>query len=251
MTRCVWNKHDRAVKRINGTAEARPGYFAVSLNTSIHAEMTAAHHTALYRFTFPKGGKRDTSKAAADGIPYKPVILADLTDLSESRGDGNITVNAKSGRITGSGVFRPSFGIGTYNLHFCADFKGAKILDTGVWVNNRPGSNPKSLNLGNDQQGPPLPGGAWVQFEAPGTNQIIARVGVSYKSTEQACRSAEKEIPNFDFRATRYAAEDAWREKLNVVKVDNTGISENLQRTFWSGIYRSLLSPQDYTGEFS
>lgn len=250
MTRCNWNKHDRATKRINGTVEARPGYFAVTLNSSIRTEITTANHTALYRFTFPKGLKSREAKAAADGTPYKPVILSDLTDLADSRGAGNMTVDPKTGRLTGSGVFRPSFGIGKYQLHFCADFKGAKVIDTGVWMNNRPGSEPKSVNIPDDQSSPPLPAGAWVQFEKPGTNQIFARVGVSYKSVDQACRSAEKEIPNFDFRATRYQAEDAWREKLEVVKVNNKGVSDNLQKTFWSGIYRSLLSPQDYTGKF-
>lgn len=34
---CLFTKIDRASSRINGTAEAHPGYFAITLNTSIHA----------------------------------------------------------------------------------------------------------------------------------------------------------------------------------------------------------------------
>lgn len=220
------------------------------MNTSVRAEMTVTNHTALYRFTFPTDGTPTKSggNTTQHKMPYSPLILADLTDLSNSRSNGNITVDAKSGRITGSGTFSPSFGIGTYDSFFCADFEGGKIRDTGVFMNNRAGSEPKSLRLPND--GNTVPGGAWVQFHPPKSNQIQARVGLSFISTEQACRNAEREIPDFNFQNVKQAAEKAWREKLSTIKVNNTGVSKSLQRTFWSGIYRTLLSPQDYTGKF-
>ncbi|KAK5987008.1 putative secreted glycosidase [Cladobotryum mycophilum] len=244
---CYFPKTLRASKRINGTVVARAGYFAVSLNTSIKAEMTVTNHTALYRFTFPTDGTptKDTDKK----VPYSPLILADLTDLSNSRTNAMIAVDANTGRITGNGTFRPSFGIGNYNLYFCADFKGAKLRDTGIFVNNRAGNEPKKFRAFDDGQNPILPAGAWAQFHPPENNQILARVGVSFMNTAQACSNAEKEIPNYDFEGVRASAEDAWRHKLNVIKVDATGVDKSLQRTFWSGIYRTLLSPQDYTGE--
>ena len=220
--------------------------------------MTAANHTALYRFTFPTDGS-PTKKPAGhandthpEPLPYSPLILADLTDLQDSRSDGSIMVDPETGRITGNGTFKPSFGIGTYDLHFCADFQGADIRDTGVFQGIRAGNQFKSLRTFEDNVNrPPLPGGAWVQFHAPQSNQILVRVGLSFFSTSQACRNAEKEIPEFDFAATRAEAEDAWREKLSTVSVDNTGVDKSLQRTFWSGIYRAFISPQDYTGKKS
>ncbi|KAG8412722.1 hypothetical protein J3458_013163 [Metarhizium acridum] len=223
------------------------GYFAVTMNTSVHAEMTVTSHTALYRFTFPTDGTpTKRSGNATLKMPYSPLILADLTDLADSRSHGSISVDAQSGRITGLGTFNPSFGIGTYNSYFCADFNGAEIRDTGVFMNNRAGTEPKSLQLPTD--GNTVPGGAWVQFHPPQSNQIQARVGLSFISTERACNNAEAEIPDFNFKNVTRAAEKAWRTKLNVVKVNNTGVSKSLQRTFWSGVYRTMLSPQDYTG---
>ncbi|KAL1854459.1 hypothetical protein VTK73DRAFT_8741 [Phialemonium thermophilum] len=50
---CLFTKTLRASQRINDTVRASPGYFALSLNTSVHAEMTVSNRTALYRFTFP------------------------------------------------------------------------------------------------------------------------------------------------------------------------------------------------------
>lgn len=190
-------------------------------------------------------------KRQANKLPYSPLILADLTDLADSRTDGQIKVDPDTGRITGNGTFTPSFGIGTYELHFCADFKGAKIRDTGVWINNRAGNSSQYLVVATDGNNkPPLPAGAYVRFHRPESDQILARVGLSFFSTDQACRNAEKEIGDFDFAAVREDAEEAWRSKLGVVSVDSTGTDKSLQRIFWSGIYRSFISPQDYTGRF-
>jgi putative alpha-1,2-mannosidase len=211
--------------------------------------MTTTNHTALYRITFPSNGTAATKNGSA--VPYSPLILVDLTDLPDSRTDGNIIVDPATGRISGTGTFSPSFGIGSYNLSFCADFSGASVRETGVFQNNRAGSEVKTLSTRKDgvNNSPPLPAGAWTQFEKPANNQILVRVGVSFIGPEQACRSAETEIPDFGFDKVRSAAEEVWRKKLSVVEVDATGVSDELQTVFWSGMYRAMISPQDYTGE--
>ncbi|KAF2087807.1 glycoside hydrolase family 92 protein [Saccharata proteae CBS 121410] len=245
---CKFTKVDRATARVNGSATASPGYFSVELETEIKGEATVSNHTALYRFTFPD---EPVFQNGSTGSKLSPLILADLTDLGESRSNGSIEVDPSTGRITGNGTFVPSFGLGTYSLHFCADFSGATIRDTGVFINNRAGSQPKSLRTETDGiNDPPLPAGAWVQFDKPTTNnQILARVGVSFISASRACANAEKEMPSFNFQDVKTSAEEVWRQKLGVVSVDATGVSDELQTTFWSGMYRSMISPQDYTGE--
>ncbi|KAF7187126.1 putative secreted glycosidase [Pseudocercospora fuligena] len=243
LNQCVFPITDRAVPRINGSVEAHPGYFAITMQTQIKTEMTTTNHTALYRFTFPE-------QPTEQNATLSPLILADLTDLPQSRSNGSISVDGESGRISGSGVFNPSFGIGSYELFFCADFSGADLRDTGVFMNNRAGSEPKNLSVYTDGVNEVLPAGAWTRFEAPkSNNQILARVGVSFISTEQACSSAEKEIPDFDFDGVHSAAQQAWDDALNVIEVTPGGVNSSLQTTFWSGVYRAGISPQDYTGE--
>lgn len=254
ISRCRFAKTSRATPRDNGTVQARPGYFAVSLNTSVKAEMSVSNHSALYRFTFPR--------ASAD-TPYSPLLLLDLTDLSNSRTNGTVKVSKSSGRITASGTFGPSFGVGSYNLYACVDFGGAgagagMIRDTGTFVNDQPSNTTRKLNQpGSAGDGTPVPAGGWVRFSAPegsdsdddSSRQILVRVGLSFMSTCQACGNAVNEVGDWDFERLRTDAEDAWRAKLGTVKVDGTGVSTALQTVFWSGLYRSLLSPQDYTGE--
>lgn len=198
--------------------------------------MTVTKHTALYRFNFPSKppGNYNSSKSVS------PLIQVDLTDLQQSIYYGRIDVNNSTGRISGNGTFSPSFGVGSYNLHFCADFSGAPITKTGFY---------NSLHMRKARDAQPLPAGAWVQFSPTVDNQILARVGVSFVSVAQACQSAEREISDFDFEKVRSNAEAAWRQKLEVIQVDAKRVSDDFQTTFWSGIYRTMISPQDYTGE--
>jgi putative alpha-1,2-mannosidase len=174
----------------------------------------------------------------------------DLTDLSDSRMDnGTINIDAKSGRMTGSGVFRGSFSAGNYAAFFCADFKGAAIRDSGIFANSRASSAVQTLTISRSINGYPLPGGGFFRFRSPKTNPILVRVGVSLISSAQACSSAETEIPTFDFEATKSAAETAWRNKLLPVTVSTNGVDKSLLTNFYSGIYRTMVNPQDYTGE--
>ena len=249
MNLCPFQSGDRQILFDRDETKAHPGYFSPGkLASGIRAEITAANHTALYKFTLPP------EPVAPLTGKLSPLVLVDLNDLPGSRSNGSVHVDDSTGRIVGNGTFNPSFGVGWYTLHFCADFKGAPIRETGVWINNRAGSHPKHLKVVpdgvNGNNSPKLPAGAYVWFKAPnGTLEIDVRVGLSFISTTQACLNAEKEIPNFDFKKTLSAAEDAWKEKLNVVELDPGGVDEDLLKTFWSGIYRSMISPQDYTGE--
>ncbi|PTU16972.1 hypothetical protein P175DRAFT_0121722 [Aspergillus ochraceoroseus IBT 24754] len=52
-----------------------------------------------------------------------------------------------------------------------------------------------------------------------------------------------------DFEQIRKSAEDTWREQLNPVSVTSGGADEALQTMVWSGVYRTMLDPQDLTGE--
>jgi len=86
-----------------------------------------------------------------------------------------------------------------------------KYEDTGVFINTRAANKPKNLSVTSDGiNSPPLPAGAWTQFQAPENDQILVRVGVSFISVAQACQDAGVEISDFVFETVSSAAEDAW-----------------------------------------
>lgn len=240
--RCVYPKKSRKTQFVNSSIKATPGYFGLELVSGIEVDMTTTQHTSLFRFKFPK--------TEAVGNASSPLILMDLTDLSDSRQDnGSISVDAETGRMTGNAKFLPSFGSGNYIAYFCADFSGSSIRDNGIFVNSRASADVKDLKISRSINGYPLPGGAFIRFESPGDNAILARVGVSLISSDQACSSAEKEIPSFDFDATHTAAETEWRNKISPIVVNRNGVNDSMLKNFYSGIYRTMVNPQDYTGE--
>lgn len=127
----------------------------------------------------------------------------------------------------------------------------ATVHDSGDWVNDRAGTEPKDLFDTPRVQQLQSPGWRVMRFVRPENGTVSVRVGVSCVSTDKACKTAEKEIPgpDYDFGGLRKLAEDAWLKKLSPVAVESGGVSEDLLRTFWSGIYRTMLDPQDLTGE--
>ena len=239
---CNYPKKSRATQFINDTLKASPGFFSLTLNSGVQVDMTTAQHTSLFRFTFPA--------TDASGNASSPLILLDLTDLSDSRQDnGTIAVDGASGRMTGNARFLPSFGSGNYVAYFCADFQGAAIRDNGIFANSRASADVKNLTISRSINGYPLPGGGFIRFNSPGDTPILARVGLSLISSDRACSNAEAEIPTFDFEGIRTTAEDTWRMKINPIQVSTTGVNSSLLANFYSGIYRTMVNPQDYTGE--
>jgi putative alpha-1,2-mannosidase len=239
LNQCIFPKASRKIPYEENSVKSTPGYFGITLSSGVAADMTAAQHTSLFRFKFP---------TTTNGT--SPLLLLDLTDLADSRQDNaTISVDGESGRMTGSAVFKPSFGSGTWKGYFCADFKGADIRDNGIFVNSRPSADVKDLMISRGINQGPLPGGGFIRFKSNPADGILTRIAVSLISTEQACRSAESEIPNFDFDNTYDAAKDAWREKLDPISISTTGVSASLITNFYSGIYRTMVNPQNYTGE--
>lgn len=237
----------RATPYKNDSVKARPGYFGVELENGIHAEMTVAEHTALFRFDF--------SKALSANTSGHPLLLIDLTDLWASRQYASISVEANSadssGRMRGNGTFLPSFGAGSYQAYFCLDVHGSTIKDSGVWVNDRAGTEPKQLYVTRGFNLFYLQAGGYLRFQATLNGTIDARMGLSFISTDQACQNAEKEIPgsNFGFDNLVTQAEDAWRTKLAPISLSTGDVDSSFVISFWSAVYRTMISPQDYTGE--
>ncbi|TAQ91327.1 hypothetical protein B7494_g290 [Chlorociboria aeruginascens] len=240
---CNFLLESRATPYTLESVVATPGYFEISLVNGIEAAMTVTQHTALYHFTFPPS-------SSSNGTQLSPLFLLDLTDLDASRQNASISVD-ENGRMKGNGTFLPSFGSGSFLSYFCADFLGLAIKDSGIWVNNRAGTEPKQIFVTRGINLFYLEAGSWIRFLRPDNGTISVRVGVSLVSSDKACSNAEAEIPGpvWDFDGVRKAAEDVWREKLSVVQIVPSGASDDLQTSFWSAIYRTMMSPQNYTGE--
>ena len=68
------------------------------------------------------------------------------------------------------------------------------------------------------------------------TTSILARVGVSFISSAQACKNAEDEIPDYDFGRVHKEARYSWNELLGRVQVDPSGVEEETVELFYSSV---------------
>lgn len=228
---CPFSRADRETdyKDFNGTA----GYFELTLDSDIKTELTATRRTALHRYTFPDDAEM-------------PVMNIELTDMARTRKRGSLDVDSDRKRVTGEGTFSPSFGLGTYDLYFCADFKGAELKDHALYYNFATGKG-DSLNFtDNTQYQIPKPAGVLLEFEN-GAKTIETRVGVSFMSREQACSNAENEAEDWDFDQTLKDTQSQWNDYLGRIHVKAE--NETDLTLFYSSLYRSFLAPQNYTGE--
>ncbi|KAF7300489.1 Glycoside hydrolase family 92 protein [Mycena chlorophos] len=180
---------------------ASPGYFSTNLSTDVRAELTATRRTALHR-----------SRASSPELSIDPT----------------------TGRMLASGNYATSFGIARYNAYACVDFRGegdgydfSGPSEWGPYKINYPDLNGVNLlqhyySWGSEHGGlmffPANPNGS--------PSSILVRVGVSFISTAQASQNAE-EIPDFDFAGVVSDAEDQWRDILNRVQVNSTGVDDD------------------------
>lgn len=144
---CVYPKKSRKTSYDSDSVVASPGYFGLTMSSGIQVDMTAAHHTSIFRFQI-------TPNQTAS-----PLILLDLSDLSDTRqNNGTIFVDEDTGRLSGHARFLPSFGSGSYVPYFCADFDSeAGVRDNGIFVNSRASTDVKNLTVSRSINGYPLP----------------------------------------------------------------------------------------------
>lgn len=104
------------------------------------------------------------------------------------------------------------------------------------------GQGQTHLNLSINLIGGVYQSGALFSYaNTPKTVNI--RVGISFKSTEQACANAESEIGSSTFEEIQAQAKALWQEKLAKIEVDVAGTPANVTELLYSSLYRASLTP--------
>ncbi|KAH9922159.1 glycoside hydrolase family 92 protein [Amylocystis lapponica] len=221
---------------------AEPGYFSSNLSTGIRVELTSTRRTGLHRYTFPAG----------TGLPRLSVDITN--DGIRSSTAPVMQLDPNTARVIGGATFAASFGPERYTAYTCVDFQGDGFnlgppTEYGAWLGNSPVK--QTINISQLYFGFLDELGALFTF-APnpsGITAILARVGVSFISTDQACANAEEEIPSFDFAQVQSDSRAAWNDLLGRVQVGTDGVHPNTVELFYSSLYRTHIVPSDYTDE--
>ena len=80
---------------------------------------------------------------------------------------------------------------------------------------------------------------------------IMAKVGISSVSVENALQNLDSSLPGWDFEATRQAASDAWEKELGKIRIQS---DDPAQKTiFYTALYHTMVAPalfSDQNGQF-
>jgi predicted alpha-1,2-mannosidase len=218
--------------------QGRPGYYSVRLNPvdggSIEAELSATTRTGIARFTFPRN-------------PHSSVLI-NAGGSAQPDDFASVEIDPDNHEIDGaasSGLFcgqRPR-----YRIYMAAVFS-RPFAAYGTWERNRitPGSSGAS-----DSQKPPTnpatsaDAGAYASFDTRHNRVVLARVGVSFVSVEDARANLAAEDSGLGFGEVTKRAEAAWNSSLGRVRV--SGGPRRHLATFYTALYHAFLAPRAFS----
>jgi putative alpha-1,2-mannosidase len=234
---------------------AEVGYYSVDLgDTGIHAEITTARRTPVYRFAYPAGEERSLLVDVGH-------LLMKLHDSPHRYPEGQVVFSTEIQVVSATEIAGMQASVMGWNIqktpmrvyfYLVTDTPAAA---SGTWEDGRPpksGAKSAKYKMPFTMQTLPQPPapivstGAYFTF-APGAKPVTVKIGISFVSIEQAKSNALHEVVGFNFEGTRKALVAAWDKELSPIQVEGGTPDERQQ--FATGLYHSLLMPVDRTGE--
>jgi predicted alpha-1,2-mannosidase len=221
----------------HGGERARPGYYSMRLSPArgagIDTELTATTRTGMARFTFPSN--------------LHSSVLIDAGGSAQPNDFASVQINPGGNEIDGSassGLFcaqRPR-----YKVYFAAVFS-RPFGAYGTWQRNvlSPGSTSAS-----DSQTPAsnpatsAAAGAYATFDTTKNRVVLARVGVSFVSIENARANLAAEDPGLAFGTIATRAQRSWNAALGRIRV--SGGPSPLLDTFYTALYHAFVAPRTF-----
>jgi predicted alpha-1,2-mannosidase len=216
----------------------RPGYYSVQLNpvggAAIDVELSATTRTGMARFTFPRN-PHSSVLINAGGSAQPDDFSAVHIDPAHREIDG----------IASSGHFcrqRPRYRVyiaAVFDRPFQAEgtWEGNKLLagSTDASATQSPAVNPPTT----------ADAGAYATFDTRHNRVVLARVGVSFVSVEDARANLAAEGPSLGFGSVAHRAENAWNTWLGRIRV--SGGPRRLEDTFYTALYHAGLAPRTFS----
>jgi predicted alpha-1,2-mannosidase len=238
------------------TEVAQAGYYAVTLDDyHVRAELTAAPHSGILRFTFAKNPQAriqiDLARRIGGTSLYQTVKVTDDHSI-----EGEIRCTSQGGGFRHGGV--------DYTLYYHAEFS-RPLGKYGVWSAVLPpgpynGLYPKPEFIAACQTATVIPGrreqrgthlGFYAEFPAADQEVVLLKAGISYVSIANARANLAAEIPAWDFDGVRDRARQMWARMLNRISV--AGGTEEQKTAFYTAFYHGLIDPRtetDVNGEY-
>ncbi|HEX4533142.1 MAG TPA: GH92 family glycosyl hydrolase, partial [Rhizomicrobium sp.] len=222
---------------------ASPGFYKVTLDNGVTAELSATLRAGIARFTWPKD--KDAN------------LLFRTSDSEVGSSDATVNVDPAKREVTGSvtsgnfcGYLSPDRRESYYTLYFVAAFD-QPFTAGGGWhdMDIQKGAREEHGGTTYGGRGHP-PGrkgsGAWISFDPAKTPVVDMRVGISYVSLANARANLEAEEPQgATLDSVRDTARKTWNAKLGQIAVKGGKMDE--RTVFYTALYHVLLGENTYS----
>lgn len=234
--------------------KASAGYYEVNLTDyHIKAEMTAAPHSGILRFTFP------SNKQSRIQIDLARRVGGTSTSQFVKVVNDN-TIEGWMKCTPDGGGWGDGEGHADYTVYFYAQFS-KPLKNFGVWSANISDTASRKLEavesnyyqqwIANaevnkkvkEKKGKHL--GFYTEFATKANEQILMKAGISFVSIDGAKKNLEKEITNWDFDLVHQKAISLWDNALNVIKIN--GATEEQKFVFYTAFYHTMIDPRIVT----
>ncbi len=237
-----------------GDEVAKAGYYAATLiDYQIRAEVTAAPHSGMLCFTFPKNNQSriqiDLARRVGGTSTEQYIKVLDDHTIQ-----GWMKCTPEGGGW-GNGDGKPN-----YTVYFYAQFS-KPIVNFGVWSVAIPDDwGRKREDVTSDRyrelvakatiekgckekQGKHL--GFYTEFNTKREEKVYLKAGISFVSMNGAKNNLLSEIKDFNFYRIKTNAARLWNDALKKVKVE--GGSEDEKTVFYTALYHTMIDPRSFT----
>jgi predicted alpha-1,2-mannosidase len=235
---------------VKASEKASAGYYSVQLSNNIKAEMTAAPHSGMLRFTFPANNQSriqiDLARRVGGTATSQYVKV-----LNDS------TISGWMKCTPDGGGWGDGDGHADYTVYFYAVFS-KPLRNVGVWSADIPdGWTRKREDVESDRyqqqiaqatvskglkekEGKHL--GFYTEFSTKEGEQVEMKAGISFVSLQGAANNLHKEITNWNFDAVRAKARNLWNKELSRIQI--AGGTAEEKKVFYTALYHTMIDPR-------
>jgi len=233
------------------TEVAKAGYYAATLaDYGIRAELTAAPHAGILRFTFPENGQSriqiDLSRRVGGTSTEQYVEVVD-----------DRTIRGWMKCPPEGGGWGNGDGRADYTVYFYCQF--SKPLEKhGVWradipkdwTRKRPDiesaayqqvvADAEVVYGQRSAQGAHL--GFFSEFKTKEGDTVLVKSGISFVSMDGAQENLEHDIPHWDFDAVAKESRERWNDAVSMVKVKGADEADKIK--LYTALYHTMIDPR-------
>lgn len=234
--------------------QASGGYYRALLSDyGITTELTAAPHSGILRFTFPK---HETSRIQLD--------LARRVGGTSTRQYVRVvdphTIEGWMYCPPEGGGWGNGEGRADYRVYFHAQFS-KPFTNFGMWEAEIPAGWTRKLEdieseryqavvaqAKQHDQLRELEGdhiGFFSEFETDEDEQVLLKAGISFVDIDGARKNLAAEIPDWNFDAVHRSARQLWNDALSRIQIQGGTADE--KAIFYTALYHTMIDPRTFT----